>query len=94
LIVYHTPELNLLFVQVGTSGAAEGDEEAPGALEETLDEEGVAAEADDLEEEPDLGRRVWLLESCLAWGGEQRLRLRLTIASFPGEHLSLPFLQL
>lgn len=31
-----------------------------------------------------LFRRVWLLEQCLAWGGEQRLRLRLTIAAYPG----------
>jgi hypothetical protein len=41
--------------------------------------------------EPDIGtdpmlesRHTWLVEQCLAWGGEQRLRLRLTLAFSPG----------
>ncbi|CAK0747075.1 hypothetical protein CVIRNUC_001740 [Coccomyxa viridis] len=44
-----------------------------------------------LPSEPDVGRdldalnrRTWLIEQCLAWGGEQRLRLRLTLAVAPG----------
>ena len=57
--------------------------------------EGVLSEADkeeSLASEPDVGgdavlksQRTWLVEQCLAWGGEQRLRLRLTLAFLPGE---------
>ena len=50
-----------------------------------------ANEEESLASEPDVGgdaalesRRTWLVEQCLAWGGEQRLRLRLTLAFLPG----------
>lgn len=57
--------------------------------------EGASSEADEeesLASEPDVGgdavlksQRTWLVEQCLAWGGEQRLRLRLTLAFLPGD---------
>ncbi|CAL5219058.1 g818 [Coccomyxa viridis] len=57
--------------------------------------EGASSEADEeesLASQPDVGgdavlksQRTWLVEQCLAWGGEQRLRLRLTLAFLPGE---------
>ena len=64
-------------MQASTSGSAELDAEE---------------EAEAVASEPDLGadpmlqsRRTWLVEQCLAWGGEQRLRLRLILAFSPGE---------
>lgn len=47
------------------------------------EEDPIRAEAD-VGEDPNLEKGVCLLEQCLAWGGEQRLRLRLTIVTSPG----------
>ncbi|CAL8461581.1 g1112 [Coccomyxa elongata] len=64
-----------LSLETSTSEQSDDEEE---------EEEAIRAEAD-VGEDDGLHRRVWLLEQCLAWGGEQRLRLRLTIAAYPGE---------
>ena len=60
------------------TSTSEGGDEA-GVTEDEV----IRAEAD-VGGDGGLNRRVWLLEQCLAWGGEHRLRLRLTIAAFPG----------
>ncbi|EIE22064.1 hypothetical protein COCSUDRAFT_66811 [Coccomyxa subellipsoidea C-169] len=52
--------------------------------DDTAEDEVIRAEADVGDDSAGV-RRVWLLEQCLAWGGEHRLRLRLTLAAFPGE---------
>ena len=53
-------------------------------------DEGVLPSEPDVGKDLDaLNRRTWLIEQCLAWGGEQRLRLRLTLAVAPGESLWL-----
>ncbi|KAK9909661.1 hypothetical protein WJX75_005765 [Coccomyxa subellipsoidea] len=61
------------------TSTSEGGDEA-GVTEDEV----IRAEAD-VGGDGGLNRRVWLLEQCLAWGGEHRLRLRLTIAAFPGD---------
>ena len=63
-------------MQASTSEAASSDADAEEALVSEPDEGGDAV----LE-----ARRTWLVEQCLAWGGEQRLRLRLTLAFLPGD---------
>lgn len=90
-----SPPWHCLDLQAGPShaGDADADEEDDEnflmddddsvVIDDEEDEELLRAEADaggDGSEE----RHVWLLEQCLAWGGEQRLRLRLTIAAYPG----------
>ena len=67
-------------VQPSTSGSAASDDVDEGVLPSEPD---VGRDLDAL------NRRTWLIEQCLAWGGEQRLRLRLTLAVAPGESLWL-----
>ena len=55
------------------------------ALSEVDEEEGLASEPDVGADAALRSRRTWLVEQCLAWGGEQRLRLRLTVAFLPGD---------
>ena len=74
--------------QESSGFAAEGEAGAPAgpAGIVTLDGDdgegpGIAAEAD--AGEP-AARRTAVVEQCCAWGGEQRLRLRLTLSVGPG----------
>ena len=68
--------------------------ELPLRIQPSTSESGLpeADEEESLPSEPDVGgdaalasQRTWLVEQCLAWGGEQRLRLRLTMAFLPGD---------
>ena len=68
--------------------AAEGEAAAPAGPagvaapdEDDGEGPGIAAEAD--AGEP-AARRTAVVEQCCAWGGEQRLRLRLTLSVGPG----------
>ena len=63
-----------VLLQDSTSGSSSPEED---------DEESLISEPD-MGSDPLESRRTWLVEQCLAWGGEQRLRLRLTLAFFPG----------
>ncbi len=67
-------------VQPSTAGSAASNDTDEGVLPSEPD---VGRDLDAL------NRRTWLIEQCLAWGGEQRLRLRLTLAVAPGESLWL-----
>ena len=69
-------------MQPSTSGSAESDD---------ADETVMPSEPDVGRDLDALNRRTWLIEQCLAWGGEQRLRLRLTLAVAPGESLRLSY---
>lgn len=67
-------------MQPSTSGTAASDD---------ADEGAIPSEPDVGKDLDALNRRTWLIEQCLAWGGEQRLRLRLTLAVAPGKPLCL-----
>ncbi len=69
-----------VLLQDSTSGSSSPEED---------DEESLISEPD-MGSDPLESRRTWLVEQCLAWGGEQRLRLRLTLAFFPGHSPSGP----
>ena len=76
-------------MQESSGIAVEGEAGVPagsasvGAPDEDNEDEGlgIAAEAD--AGEP-AARRTAVVEQCCAWGGEQRLRLRLTLSVGPG----------
>ena len=54
------------------------------------DEEALVSEPDIETDRTAQTTRTWLVEQCLAWGGEQRLRLRLTVAVSPGQPHTSP----
>ena len=54
------------------------------ADDEDDDAESVPSEPDVGVDLSKAGRRVTQMETCLAWGGEQRMRLRMTISAMPG----------
>ena len=65
----------------GKAGAPAGPARASAPDEGDGEGPGIAAEAD--AGEP-AARRTAVVEQCCAWGGEQRLRLRLTLSVGPG----------
>ena len=65
----------------GKNGAPAGSASVGAPNEDDGEGPGIAAEAD--AGEP-AARRTAVVEQCCAWGGEQRLRLRLTLSVGPG----------